>query len=122
MKGLYQREIEIRWGKRSEYLERDKETSKYSKEDWGQIQREADDIYSAFLTLKDVDLSSEVAFQVVQRWQKHISTYYYKCSEEVLVGLGGMYAGDDRFRENIDKQGKGIAQIMSDAIKAYCSR
>ena len=122
MNSLYQRETKRRWGKSREYPEADKLTSEYSKEDWGQIQTEADDIYAEFLALKDTELSSEIAYEVVERWQNHISTYYYKCSEAVLAGLGEMYAADDRFRENIDKQGKGISQIMSDAIKAYGSR
>lgn len=31
-----------------------------------------------------------------------------------------MYVEDERFQRNIDRHGDGMAQFISDAIKAYC--
>lgn len=51
------------------------------------------------------------------------SLWYYKCSEEVLLGLGKMYAGGGEFTDNIDKMGgKGTAEFISEAIKIYCKK
>ncbi len=51
------------------------------------------------------------------------SLWYYKCSKEVLLGLGIMYAGGGEFTDNIDKMGgKGTAEFISKAIKIYCKK
>ncbi len=37
-----------------------------------------------------------------------------------LAGLAEMYTADERFKENIDRNGVGTAEFMSAAIEIYC--
>ena len=53
--------------------------------------------------------------------QSFITEHFYKCSNEILSGLGKMYAGGGEFTENIDKMGgEGTAEFTHRAIQIYC--
>ena len=52
--------------------------------------------------------------------QTHITENYYTCTKEILFGLGQMYVADERFKQNIDANGSGVAEFTAEAIKAYC--
>ena len=65
---------------------------------------------------------SENVQNLVKRLQNHISDNYYHCTPDILSGLGQMYVYDERFRENIDKNGDGTAEFVSAAITAYCKK
>jgi hypothetical protein len=62
---------------------------------------------------------SEAAQALVMKLQTYITNNYYTCTKEILAGLGQMYVMDERFKENIDKNGAGTAQFASDAIRYY---
>ena len=47
---------------------------------------------------------------------------FYTCTKEILAGLGQMYVLDERFRENIDQNGRGTAEFASQAIGIYCRK
>lgn len=73
-----------------------------------------------FFNNKDKQVDSEEVIELVKRWQDHITKYYYDCSKQILSGLGLMYVNDERFKNNIDKNGEGTAEFMSKAIGNYC--
>ena len=52
--------------------------------------------------------------------QRCITDNFYTCTNEILAGLGQMYAADVRFKTNIDKHGEGTAEFVSQCIKSYC--
>ncbi|MBQ2899840.1 MAG: TipAS antibiotic-recognition domain-containing protein, partial [Oscillospiraceae bacterium] len=53
--------------------------------------------------------------------QDFITGNYYTCTDEILSGLGKMYVGDERFKNNIDKAGgTGTAEFAAKAIEIYC--
>ena len=55
--------------------------------------------------------------------QAFITEHYYQCTDEILHGLGEMYAGDERMKRNIDKAGgEGTAAFVSQAVALYCAR
>lgn len=54
--------------------------------------------------------------------QTHITEHYYRCTKQILAGLGQMYVADVRFQRNIDKHGDGTAAFIRDAILIYCER
>ena len=56
---------------------------------------------------------------LVKKLQEHISENYYTCTKEILAGLGQMYVADERFKSNIDQNGAGTAEFISDAIRIY---
>ena len=65
---------------------------------------------------------SAQAQTLVKSLQNHISENCYRCTEEILAGLGQMYVADERFRSNIDKHAEGTAAYISEAIGIYCGR
>ena len=56
----------------------------------------------------------------MKKWQNYITENFYTCTKDILAGLGKMYIADERFKDNIDKHGKGTAEFMCQAIGAYC--
>ncbi len=66
--------------------------------------------------------SAEVQAQV-KKLQTFITDHFYKCTDEVLFGLGKMYAAGGEFTENIDKMGgEGTAEFTYQAIKSFVGR
>jgi hypothetical protein len=59
---------------------------------------------------------------LVKALQTHITENYYLCTNEILSGLGQMYVGDERFKNNIDKHADGTAEFVCEAIEAYCGK
>jgi hypothetical protein len=58
---------------------------------------------------------------LVKKLQDHISAHFYTCTDQILAGLGKMYAAGGEFTENIDScGGKGTAAFASAAIEGYC--
>ena len=62
------------------------------------------------------------AQELVKKLQNHITENYYRCTNEILAGLGQMYVADERFRNNIDKHAEGTAAFICEAIGAYCGK
>ena len=57
----------------------------------------------------------------IKNLQDFITNHYYTCTDEIFSGLGKMYVGDERFKENIDKAGgAGTAEFAAKAIEIYC--
>ena len=56
----------------------------------------------------------------MKKLQDYITENFYHCTDDILAGLGQMYACDERFKNNIDKCGEGTAEFVSKAIEVYC--
>lgn len=121
-KNKYKEEAEKLYGNTKEYNESQKKQKKYSDEDRERINTEELLIFKDFSNIKNLNPSDTKVQNLVAKWQNHITKYYYKCTNEILKCLGQMYINDERFKENIDKNGEGTAEFMSKAIKIYCSR
>ncbi|PJI10319.1 MerR family transcriptional regulator [Clostridium sp. CT7] len=122
MKIKYEKEVKERWGNSDAYAESEKKTKNYSKKNWQQINEESKEILKAFADNKDKAPDSEEVQALVSKWQNFITERFYKCTNEILSGLGEMYLADERFKKNIDKTGEGTAAFMSEAIKIYCKK
>lgn len=119
-KEKYAKEVKEKYGDTNEYRQSQQKASKYTKEDWNKIQEEANYIMKQFFNNKEKPIDSDEIKELVKKWQDHITKYYYDCSNKILAGLGSMYVADERFKNNIDKNGKGTAEFMSKAIASYC--
>ncbi|MEG1059889.1 MAG: TipAS antibiotic-recognition domain-containing protein [Terrisporobacter sp.] len=73
-----------------------------------------------FGELRNTHAGSEEVQSLVEKWQNSITDNFYNCTKEILSCLGQMYIGDEKFTENIDKNGEGTAKFMSKAIEIYC--
>ena len=56
---------------------------------------------------------------LVKELQDYITKNYYTCTKQILAGLGQMYVADERFKTNIDKNGNGTAEFVSQAIENH---
>ncbi len=67
--------------------------------------------------------ASEKAQALIRKLRDFISEHYYTCSDQVLLGLGQMYAAGGEMGANIDRAGgEGTAVFAHEAIQAFCSK
>ena len=115
-------EVRERWGDTAAYSEHTEKTKNYTKEKWAEANEGLMAIFAEFAACKNsgADADSAEAQTLVAKLQAHITANYYTCTDEILAGLGKMYAADERFKKNIDKYGDGTAEFASAAIDVYC--
>ena len=118
----YKAEARQRWGNTDAYREHAERTKNYSKTKWKELAGEMNEIFAEFaLCMKNGETPDSAEVQnLVKALQDHITGNYYPCTNEILAGLGQMYAADKRFRSSIDGNGDGTARFVSEAIEAYC--
>lgn len=115
-------EAKERWGGTEAYKENAEKVSSYTKEKWAEVNAGMDAIMAEFAECvkNGAKPSDKSAQALVKKWQDFITENHYNCTKEILAGLGQMYTGDERFKENIDRHGEGTAEFMSRAIEEYC--
>lgn len=120
----YEEEAEERWGDSDAYKQSAQRTAGYTKQDWERIKGESDEINQAFLALlaAGTPATDAAARAVAEDHRAHITKWFYDCSIEIHAGLGQMYIADERFRNNIDKAGEGLAEYMAAAIAANATK
>ena len=120
----YKEEAKQKWGQTAAYQEHAEKTRNYTNQTWGELAEGLDRIMAEFaLCMKRGETpDSSEAQQLVKTLQSHITDNYYTCNDQILLGLGQMYVGDERFRQNIDRHGEGTAQFICDAVEAYCKK
>ncbi|MBP3656468.1 MAG: MerR family transcriptional regulator [Clostridia bacterium] len=122
MKKEYAQEARSRWGGTQAYAEHEKKTAGYDKAKWNDVEEGMNALMAQFAALRGESPAGSAAQALVAQWQAYLSANFYTCTDELLAGLGQMYAADERFRQNIDAHGEGTAQFMADAIAAYCGK
>lgn len=120
LRSQYAQEAKERWGGTEAYLESQRRAAGRTKEEWTDLDAEAQEIFRAFAACRGQAAESPQVQALVQRWQEYISARHYPCTRVILAGLGQMYTADSRFQERLDRFGSGTAALMSDAIAAYC--
>ena len=119
----YAAQAKASWGKTDAYKEYEQKSKGRSKEVQQKLNVEMMEIFAQFGRIKDQLPESEEAVALAKRLQNHITEHYYKCSDEILMGLGNMYAGGGDLTANIDKAGgEGTAEFAYDAIKAMIAQ
>ena len=83
------------------------------------INEAAEEIFLAFASRMDQDVSDPEVKALVKRWKDHIRQYYDPCTDEILRDLSQRYRNDARLTKNIDKYQKGLAEFMNRAILTY---
>ena len=117
-------EAQERWGSTDAYQEHAEKTKDYSKDKWNTLAGEMNALFREFaLCMKHGEApDSAEAQELVKALQNHITGNYYRCTNEILAGLGQMYVADERFRNNIDRHADGTAAFVRNAIKVYCGK
>ena len=118
----YADEVKQRWGNTDAYKESEQKTAGYTADKRNEVNAGLNAVLAEFAAaLKDgATPESEIAQSLVQKLQQYITNNFYTCTGEILAGLGQMYVADERFKSNIDQNGEGAAEFISEAIKIYC--
>lgn len=118
----YKVEAQEKWGNTEAYKEHVERTKNYSGQKWNELTGEMDRIMAEFaLCMKKGEAhDSAQAQNLVKKLQTHITANYYRCTNQILAGLGQMYVSDQRFKNNIDKHAEGTAAFICKAIQTYC--
>ena len=119
----YAQEAKQLWGDTEAYKENERRMADYTQEDWDTLRDGINAIFDGFakLNARGVTPDHEKPRLLVRKLQMFIDTHMYRCTDEILAGLGELYVSDERFTKNIDKHGEGTAAYIADCINSYCA-
>lgn len=116
----YSKKAKAQWGGTSAYKEFEEKNKGRSIDDELSLAKDLMQIFAEFGEIKDLDPSGEKAQSKVKDLQNFISKNYYNCTNQILLGLGQMYAAGGEMTDNIDASGgKGCAAFVAEAIKVF---
>lgn len=105
------------WGETSQYKEFEEKDRSRTSEEKDQLTEQFMTLFAEFGELKSGSPDSPEAQAQVRKLQSFITENMYTCTDDILRGLGKMYAAGGEFTENIDKAGgKGTAEFTAAAI------
>ena len=117
----YKEEVKERWQETNEY--REYERRNRSKQKSSDASQQMMELFAKLGALRHLDPANQQVQGKVKQLQQLITDNFYTCSHEVLYGLGQMYVGDERFKQNIDRAGgEGTAEFVRKAITLYCKK
>lgn len=116
----YGEEVRERWGGTDAYVESQRRTSSYTRQDWLQQASEREEIEAGFaaLLVRAVPAADPQAADLAERHRAHIERWFYPCPYEMQAGLAEMYVADPRFAAHYDARVAGLAIYVRDAILA----
>ena len=117
----YETEVKQRFGETEAYKEHAEKTANYTADKWQEVNDGLMEIFAKFAECKKNGNSADSgeAQALVKELQNYITENYYTCTKDILAGLGQMYIADERFKTNIDKNGDGTAEFVSQAIENH---
>ncbi len=119
----YAKQAKESWGKTDAYKEFAEKGKNRSQETEKALGAALMGIFAELGKIKEEAPEGEAAQALVTKLQDYISQHYYNCTNQILMGLGQMYAGGGEFTENIDAVGgEGTAEFVNRAIQVYCAK
>lgn len=117
-------EVRQRWGNTEAYKESEQKTANYTADKWSSVNAGLNAVLAEFAVVLKEGVSPEIetAQSLVKKLQQYITDNFYTCTNDILAGLGQMYVADERFKSNINQNGEGTAEFISEAIKIYCNK
>ena len=118
----YAQRAKAAWGDTDAYKEYEKKSKGRSEAEQDALNDRLMSIFCEFGAVKDGDPAAPEAQALVQKLQGFITEHYYRCTDEILSGLGKMYGSGGEFTQSIDAAaGDGTAEFAAKAIAAYCA-
>ncbi len=118
----YARQAKAAWGHTDAYREFEEKSRDRTDSDQRTLNIRMMEIFREFGRIKDGDPASAEARALVKKLQGFITENYYRCTDEILSGLGKAYGSGGEFTRNINEAaGAGAAEFAAEAIEAYCS-
>ena len=117
----YAAQAKAAWGDTPAYREYEERAKGRTGADSRQLNEQLMAVFADFGAIRDGDPASAQAQALVRRLRDFISAHFYTCTDEILSGLGRMYAGGGDMTENIDRcGGEGTARFAGEAIRIFC--
>lgn len=118
-----QYEARARWGDTAAYKEYEQKSKGRSAAEQDALNGRLMDIFREFGAVRDGDPAAAEAQALVRKLQEFLTANYYRCTDEILSGLGKLYGSGGEFTKNIDAAaGEGTAVFAAKAIEARCAR
>ncbi len=119
----YAKRAKEQWGDTAEYRESQEKAKNRTAEGEKAVTENFMKLFEEFGGLKEMQPGCEAVQAQVKKLQDYISEHFYHCSDEILSGLGQMYAAGGEFTQNIDAAGgEGTAVFAAKAILIYCEK
>ena len=119
----YAKRAKEQWGETAAYKEYEKKLKGRTREENKRLGDRLMLLFQEAGTIRDSDPASPEAQDLVKRIQRFITDNMYPCTDEILSGLGQIYAAGGEFTENIDAAGgEGTAAFVNKAIQICCGR
>jgi len=117
----YAKRAKEQWGNTAEYNESERRDSLRTAEEKEQLAGRTMELFAQFGEMRGLDPADSRVQAQVKRLQDFFCQNFYNCTNDILLGLGKMYAAGGEFTENIDNAGgEGTAQFVNRAIEVYC--
>lgn len=117
----YAKRAKEQWGKTEAYQEYEQKSNGRSDKEMAQILDDLMQIFKEFGAMMDEKPESETVQAQVKKLQDYLTAHFYKCTPDILSGLGEMYSSGGEFTQNIDRVAKkGCGEFAGEAIKIYC--
>lgn len=118
----FKEEVRAKWGGTAAYEEYKAKAADRTSAELAENSQKLMEIFADIGRLKHTAPDSAAVREKIAELQKFITDNYYNCTDDILRGLGQMYAADERFKANIDSAGgEGTAEFAEKAILAYCN-
>ena len=109
------------WGETEAYKEYEQKSASQTDTEKRQAAEDLMSIFYEFGDMKKLDPATEEVQRQVKKLQDFITEKYYTCTNQILAGLGKMYAAGGEMTQNIDVAGgRGTAEFTAKAIEIYC--
>ncbi len=119
----YAQEAKTQWGQTEAYGEFEEKSKGRSEATQEALGRGLMEIFARMGALKGGAPESEAAQELVKQLQTYITEHFYRCTDQILSGLGRMYAAGGEFTQNIDAAGgEGTAEFANAAIQIHCAK
>lgn len=119
----YSKQAKEQWGNTAAYKEYEEKAKQRTNDKDGVIANEFMQLFGEFGAMKSLDPKEDIVQAQVKKLQDYITKTFYNCTNEILSGLGQMYAGGGEFTDNIDGVGGvGTAEFTDRAIQIYCEK
>lgn len=119
----YAAQAKENWGKTDAYKEFEEKSKNWTEDSQKEMMVKFMEVFAEFGQMKDLDPANDKVQAQVKKLQDYITEHFYNCTNQILSGLGHMYAGGGEFTENIDSYGgEGTAEFTNKAIQIYCGK
>ena len=117
----YAAQAKERWGYTDAWAESQEKARGRTAQDQQSLAEAMMDIFRRIGQLRTGDPAAPEAQALVAELQQFICDHYYNCTDQILRGLGQMYAAGGEMTDNIDRSGgEGTGDFARRAIEVFC--